>query len=84
MSIYTTNNMSSNGGKGVSKLGGSGCYEVIYPLLANGNNVVCKGNKLTAVADLKRRRDKHGPNLPVLFTYDLNDEIMQIDIMASI
>lgn len=45
--------------------------ELIYPILCNGDNSVLKDNKIYCLADLKRQRDKHGPNLPVIFTYSL-------------
>lgn len=53
--------------------------ELIYPIHSNADNSVLKDNKIYCLADLKRQRHKHGPNLAVIFTYSLVDELMQID-----
>lgn len=47
--------------------------ELIYPILANGSNCVLRDAKIVCLADLKRQRNRHGPNLPVVFAYGLAD-----------
>lgn len=56
--------------------------ELIYPILSNGCCSVLRENKIICLADLKRLRHKHGPNMPVIFTYSLNDEAMQLDCIG--
>jgi hypothetical protein len=56
--------------------------ELIYPLIANGNNCIYKNKKIVSLCELKRQRHKHGPNLPIIFTYSLIDESMEIDCIG--
>lgn len=45
--------------------------EVIYPIISNSSNCTFKNNCIIGMVDMKRQNNKHGPNLPVVFVYDL-------------
>lgn len=44
-----------------------------FPIINNGNICYEKKGDIITLVDLKRRNNKHGPNLPAIFTFSLGN-----------